>query len=85
MATQDELLSALRSRYERSSRLEKGRVVTEVVALTVYHRKHGARLLRSTAAANHARPRAHHRRGDDAVREALIVLWAASDRICANG
>jgi hypothetical protein len=40
MATRDELLGALTARYGQSSRADKGRIVTEFVAVTGYHRKH---------------------------------------------
>jgi len=46
MARRDELLGALTARYGRASRADRGRIVTEFVAVTGYHRKHAARLLR---------------------------------------
>jgi hypothetical protein len=82
MATRDELLGALTARYTRASRADKGRIVTEFVAVTGYHRKHAARLLRGGVRADRSKPRPQRRLYDDAVREALMVLWEASDRIC---
>ena len=79
----DELLAALRQRYRSASATDKGRVLDEVVALTGYHRKHAIRLLRES----HAQPKARAVRSrvyDDAVREAIGVLWEAADRICAK-
>jgi hypothetical protein len=84
MATRDELLGALTARYGQSSRADKGRIVTEFVAVTGYHRKHAARLLRGRVRANRSKPRPKRRLYDDAVREAVIVLWEASDRICGK-
>ena len=46
MATRDELLAALTVRYEQAGREDKARILTEFVAVTGYHRKHAARLLR---------------------------------------
>jgi hypothetical protein len=79
----DELLAALRQRYRSASATDRGRVLDEVVVLTGYHRKHAIRLLRES----HARPEARAVRSrvyDDAVREAIGVLWEAADRICAK-
>ena len=84
MATRDELLGALVARYREASRAEKGRILTEFAAVTGYHRKHAARLLRAATRPDRARPRPERRLYDEAVREALIVLWEASDRICGK-
>jgi len=84
MATRDELLGALTARYGQASRVDKGRILTEFVAMTGYHRKHAARLLRGAGKADRSKPRSDRRLYDDAVREALIVLWEASDRICGK-
>ena len=80
-----ELLQALRERYWEASRREKGRILDEFVAVAKCHRKHAVRLLgrageESTAIATAPGRRAY----DEAVREALVVLWEASDRICGK-
>ena len=83
MATQKELLAAIGSRYRAASRREKGRILDEFVATTGYHRKQAIRALRSGAPS--APPRAaRNRLYDDAVKQALIVLWEASDRLCGK-
>ena len=46
MATRDELVVAIAGRYARASRLERGRILDEFVAVTGLHRKHAMRLLR---------------------------------------
>ncbi len=84
MATRDELLAALRVRYGQAGREDKARILAEFVALTGYHRKHAARLLRGGGGADRSAPRPQRRLYDDAVREALILLWEASDRICGK-
>lgn len=79
-----ELIQAISERYRAASRVEKRRILDEFVALTAYHRKHAIRVLRgssrSIAASKRSRPRVY----DEAVREAVIVLWEASDRICGK-
>jgi hypothetical protein len=46
MATRKELRSALARRYGTSSRVGKGRILDEFVAITGFHRKHAMPLLR---------------------------------------
>ena len=84
MATRDELVVAVSGRYGRASRLERGRILDEFVAVTGLHRKHAMRLLRGGQPSQRSGPRPGRRVYDDAVREALIVVWEASDRICGK-
>lgn len=84
MATRDELLEALTARYREASRAEKGRILTEFASVTGYHRKHAARVLRARSRPDRSRPRPERRVYDEGVREALIVSWEASDRICGK-
>ena len=84
MATLNELIEAIAARYARSDRAEKARILDEFVAVTEFHRKHAMRLLRGGAPAGRSGPRPSRRVYDDAVREALLVLWEASDRICGK-
>lgn len=84
MATRDELVAAIVERYGRSNRAERGQILNEFVAVTGFHRKHAARLLGGGLHGRRIGPRSARRVYDDAVREALIVLWEASDRICGK-
>ena len=84
MATRDELVAAIADLYSRGGRTERGRILDEFIAVTGFHRKHAARLLGAGWQRRQARPRPTRRLYDDAVREALIVLWEASDRICGK-
>ena len=83
MTTRKELIEALRGRYRSASFGDRIRILDEFVALTGYHRKHAIRVLREeapTAKAAHTRNRLY----DEAVRQALTVLWEASDRVCGK-
>jgi hypothetical protein len=74
-ATRQELVRAVGERYRTVSAEEKGRILNEFVALTGYHRKHAIRVLNGFTgippAARHKRLRLY----DEAVHQALIVLW----------
>jgi hypothetical protein len=84
MATRDELVVALAGRYASSRRKERGRILDEFVAVSGLHRKHAMRLLRAGLSGRRSGPRPERRLYDDAMREALIVLWEASDRVCGK-
>ena len=84
MTTRDELVEALAGRYALGSRADRGRMLDEFAALTGHHRKHGMRLLRAGVSTGRCGPRPERRMYDQATREALIVVWEASDRICGK-
>ena len=84
MTTRDELVAAVSERYGRGSRAERGRILDEFAAVTGLHRKHAMRLLRGGTPRRRSGPRPGRRVYDLAVREALIVLWEASDRVCGK-
>ena len=84
LATRTEVLGAIRSRYREASKKDKSRMLDEFVAMTGCHRKYAVRLLgQGEDASTRAVPRGR-RIYDEAVREALTVVWEASDRICGK-
>lgn len=84
MATRDEIVQSVSERYRRSTRTEKSRIIEEFATTTGYHRKHAMRLLRTGPSDKRSAPRPSRRIYDAAVREALIVVWEASDRVCGK-
>ena len=82
--TRIELLDALRQRYQQAPKSEKTKVLDEFVAVAGCHRKHAIRLLAATRPAAAATPAVARRTYDEAIRQALIVLWEAADRICGK-
>jgi hypothetical protein len=79
-----ELAEVLRARYTISSKEAKSRILDEFVKTSGYHPKYALRLLGpQTISAAWAVP-SRRRIYDGAVKEALIVLWEASDRICGK-
>jgi hypothetical protein len=81
---EDELITALSGRYSEEGRIERGRILDEFVAVTGYHRKYAMRVLRSGRRGSRNALRPGRRVYGEAVREALILLWEASDRVCGN-
>jgi integrase-like protein len=80
-----QLASSLRRRYQAASSKSKKQILGEFVEVSGYHPKYAIHLL------NAAEPSAPVRRGrvrptiyDDAAKQALIVLWEASDRVCGK-
>lgn len=83
MATRKELIEAVRSRYERASHIEKGRILDEFTAVAGYHRKHAIRVLKPEVK-DRTPDRPRNRLYDEAVLKALVTLWAAGDRVCGK-
>lgn len=83
MATRKELIEAVGARYRGATTSERTKILDEFVAVTGYHRKHAIRVLSSKDHEPSGRgPR--NRLYDEAVRQALIVLWEAGDRVCGK-
>ena len=85
----EELVQVLGTQYRKSSKIEKTRILDQFIAVSGYHRKHAIRLLRSKVDSNlnpkNSSVKNHGRRiYDEAVKEALIILWEAADRICGK-
>lgn len=77
-----EYLAAIRPRYQRAPKGEKGKLLDEAVQVTGYHRKALVRLLRGPAApVPHARRGRPRRYGVDLVAP-LVSLWEATGRVC---
>lgn len=83
MTTRKELVEALRLRYRSAAFSDRIKILDEFVALTFYHRKHAIRVLRGEfSPATDVRLR--NRVYDEAVAQALTVLWEAADRVCGK-
>ena len=83
MTTRKELIGGVGARYRSAPMSEKSKILDEFVAITGYHRKHAIRVLGAEADPGLSRP-ARNRLYDEAVRQALIVLWEAGDRVCGK-
>jgi len=77
-----EYVAAIRDRYYRSNKEEKGKILDEFEKVTGYHRKAAIRLLLRVlkpAGKHRGRPGSYSR-----VVEPLITIWEASDRLCSK-
>ena len=83
MRTRKELVEALRVRYGGAAFGERIKILDEFAALTGYHRKHAIRVLREEVTKSGAAT-ALSRLYDEAVRQALTLLWEAADRVCGK-
>ena len=74
-------------RYRSAGRMEKGRILDALCRTTGWHRKHAVRALRrrvvEKAAETHA-ARERKRRYGVTIKDALMALWEASDRVCGK-
>lgn len=79
-----ELIAALRGRYAEANRESKQTILDEFVEVTGYHRKHAIRLLGDKSRPPNKQTQTAGRIYGEAVRQALVVLWEAADRICGK-
>ena len=95
MGARREVLAAVAKRYRTAGRVEKGRILDELTATTGWHRKHAVRALSfagrdrtglpsNEEATGAIEPARRRRRKYAGVRDALIALWEASDRVCGK-
>ncbi len=69
-SARQEMLTALRDRYGRASKIEKGAILNEFVALSGYNRKYATRILGNAASPDPAPPaKSTYRIYDEAVAE----------------
>ena len=82
--TRRELLEMLRERYRITSKPDKSKILDEFIDITKCHRKHAIRLLTGEGPFMPKATRPGRTIYSEAVRQALVVLWEASDRICGK-
>src|SRR5215831_6529719 len=83
LASRRELTEAIAGRYRMADRDEKQKILDEFTQVTGFHRKHAIRVLSQKAKVG-AATRVRSRLYDEAVVQALTVLWEAADRICGK-
>jgi hypothetical protein len=86
VASRREVTAAVAVRYQRSAWNEKKSILNEFTQVTGFHRKYAIRVLNQQGG-KPGMETSSIRRGriyDQAVQQALIVVWEAADRICAK-
>jgi hypothetical protein len=84
VATRRELIEAVAARYRTAGRNQKKEILDEFVKVTGFHRKHAIRALKKSPKPEAPAPRQRVRIYNEAVREALTIVWEAADRICGK-
>ena len=83
--TRQELIKAVGRRYQTATRVQKIEILNEFVQVTQYHRKYALQLLgQDSDSTGEKQHKLGRRTYQEAVREALILLWEASDRLCGK-
>lgn len=83
MGARREILAVVAKRYRAAGRREKGHILDELCATTGWHRKHAVRALRAKMQLP-GEPTPRERRYGDTIKDALVALWEASDRVCGK-
>ena len=84
MGARREITAAVVDRYRSAGRADKGRILDELCAVTGWHRKHAVRALASHIAISPEARRQRRPTYGATIRDALVALWEASDRICGK-
>jgi hypothetical protein len=79
-----EYVDALRGRYLRGSKKEKGKVLDEFVRVVGCHRKSAVRLLGHKKKMNHRGKRGRTRMYKGEVVDILRIAWEATDHLCSK-
>jgi len=79
-----EYTEAVRGRYVRASKKEKGRILDEFTKVIGCHRKAAVRLLRRGNQLRGNKKRGRPRQYDATMAGALRVAWEATDRLCSK-
>ncbi len=79
-----EYVGAVRGRYYRVSKKEKGKILDEFTKVTGFHRKAVIKLLHRLRQPGAGKRRGRLRKYGTGVAEALRMVWEASDRLCSK-
>jgi hypothetical protein len=83
--SRQELVAAMRARYERAKASEKTKIVDGIVTATGFHRKYVLGLMRKPVIVRVERTdRVRKPKYSQAVRQALMMTWNAANQICAK-
>jgi Integrase core domain len=84
MSARREVKAAVVERYRSAGRSEKGRILDELCKVTGWHRKHAVRALSVPPQITPDGPLRRQPTYGATIKDALVALWEASDRICGK-
>jgi len=79
-----EYIKAIRERYRRASKEEKGKILDEFTKVTGIHRKAAIRLLNRVVQRYTPKRRGRKREYDAEMVKSLKTVWESSDRLCSK-
>jgi hypothetical protein len=79
-----EYIEAVRVRYLKANKKEKGLILDEFIQVTGYHRKAAVRLLCGYRSPQPSQRRGRKRHYGEEISSALYILWEASDHLCSK-
>ncbi|MGA9531293.1 MAG: transposase family protein [Anaerolineales bacterium] len=79
-----ELLAALRPRYKKANKKEKGRILDQFCAATGYNRKYAIDLMRHGPHKGKGKKQGRRRRYGPDVIAVLVELWQISSHLCGK-
>ncbi len=85
LSARQELALSLSARYREARRPAKQKMLDEFTAATNYHRKYAVTLLKRDAHKNgNKKERRKPRTYNAEVKDALVAVWQASNRLCSK-
>ena len=84
MGARREISAVVVERYRLAERVEKGRILDELCAVTGWHRNHAIRALKRSSSADVTAGRQRTPIYGPTIKDALTALWEVSDRVCGK-
>ncbi len=84
LGSKKELTEAIRNRYLKANKADKGQILDEFIAATGYHRKYAIRLLRHGRKPKGLKKKGRKKKYQGEVVQVLIVIWEICGRICSK-
>ena len=79
-----EYVAAIRERYRKASKEEKGKILDEFTQVTGLHRKAAIRLLNREVGSLSKKRGGRSKKYDATVADSLKTVWEAGDRLCSK-